>query len=94
MCGIIGIVGNQPVDQRLVRGLEKLEYRGYDSSGIATIFKGKIQRLRAEGKLIKLKEKLLKTSLQGFNGIGHTRWATHGQPTELNAHPPTAKKID
>ena len=93
MCGIIGIVGNQPVDQRLVRGLEKLEYRGYDSSGIATIFKGKIQRLRAEGKLIKLKEKLLKTSLQGFNGIGHTRWATHGQPTELNAHPHGNPKV-
>ena len=93
MCGIIGIVGNQPVDQRLVRGLEKLEYRGYDSSGIATIFKGKIQRLRAEGKLIKLKEKLLKTSLPGFNGIGHTRWATHGQPTELNAHPHGNPKV-
>lgn len=87
MCGIIGIVGNHPVGQRLIHGLEKLEYRGYDSAGLATIYKGQIQRLRAEGKLINLKEKFLTTPLKGHNGIGHTRWATHGQPTELNAHP-------
>ncbi|MBS0271081.1 MAG: glutamine--fructose-6-phosphate transaminase (isomerizing) [Proteobacteria bacterium] len=87
MCGIIGIVGNHPVGQRLIHGLEKLEYRGYDSAGLATIYKGQIHRLRAEGKLINLKEKFLTTPLKGHNGIGHTRWATHGQPTELNAHP-------
>lgn len=87
MCGIIGIVGNQPVGQRLLHGLEKLEYRGYDSAGVATIYKGQIEKLRAEGKLINLKEKFLKTPLNGHNGIGHTRWATHGQPTEVNAHP-------
>lgn len=87
MCGIIGIVGNHSVGQRLLHGLEKLEYRGYDSAGIATIYKGQISRLRAEGKLSNLKEKFLKTPLNGYNGIGHTRWATHGQPTELNAHP-------
>ncbi len=87
MCGIIGIVGNHSVGQRLIQGLEKLEYRGYDSAGIATIFNGQIQRLRAEGKLVNLKEKFLENPIQGQNGIGHTRWATHGAPTELNAHP-------
>lgn len=87
MCGIIGIVGNKPAGPRLIHGLEKLEYRGYDSAGIATIYEGKIHRLRAEGKLINLKEKFLKTPLKGYNGIGHTRWATHGRPTEMNAHP-------
>lgn len=87
MCGIIGIVGNQPVGQRLIHNLEKLEYRGYDSAGIATVHQGQIQRLRAEGKLIKLKEKFLEHPLEGHNGIGHTRWATHGKPSEVNAHP-------
>lgn len=87
MCGIIGIVGNKPVGPRLIHGLEKLEYRGYDSAGIATIYEGEIHRLRAEGKLVNLKEKFLKTPLKGYNGIGHTRWATHGQPIEINAHP-------
>lgn len=87
MCGIIGIVGNKPVGPRLIHGLEKLEYRGYDSAGIATIYEGEIHRLRAEGKLFNLKEKFLKTPLKGYNGIGHTRWATHGQPIEINAHP-------
>ena len=87
MCGIIGIVGNYSVGQRLLNGLEKLEYRGYDSAGIATIHSGQIQRLRSEGKLIKLKEKFLEHPLDGYNGIGHTRWATHGKPSEINAHP-------
>jgi len=93
MCGIIGIVGNHPVGQRLLHSLEKLEYRGYDSAGIATIFNGKIQKLRAEGKLINLKEKFLSAPLEGYNGIGHTRWATHGQPTEMNAHPHANPKV-
>ncbi|MBX9620786.1 MAG: glutamine--fructose-6-phosphate transaminase (isomerizing) [Alphaproteobacteria bacterium] len=87
MCGIIGIVGNKPVGPRLIHGLEKLEYRGYDSAGIATIYEGEIHRLRAEGKLVNLKAKFLETPLKGYNGIGHTRWATHGQPIEINAHP-------
>lgn len=87
MCGIIGIVGKHPVGQRLLQSLEKLEYRGYDSAGIGTIYKGQIQRLRAEGKLTKLKEKFLAHPLKGHNGVGHTRWATHGQPTEINSHP-------
>jgi glucosamine--fructose-6-phosphate aminotransferase (isomerizing) len=93
MCGIIGIVGNHPVGQRLLHGLEKLEYRGYDSTGIAVISNGKIDKLRAEGKLIKLKEKFLESPLEGHNGIGHTRWATHGQPSELNAHPHSNPKV-
>ena len=93
MCGIIGIVGNKPVGQRLLDGLEKLEYRGYDSAGIATIHKGQIYRLRAEGKLVNLKGKFLEDPLQGYNGIGHTRWATHGQPIEINAHPHQNSKV-
>jgi len=93
MCGIIGIVGNHSVGQRLIQGLEKLEYRGYDSAGIATIYNGQIQRLRAEGKLIKLKEKFLAHPLEGHNGIGHTRWATHGKPSEINAHPHANSRV-
>jgi len=93
MCGIIGIVGNRPVSHRLLAALEKLEYRGYDSAGIAIIHKGEIQRLRAEGKLIKLKEKFLASPLEGHNGIGHTRWATHGKPSETNAHPHINSKV-
>lgn len=93
MCGIIGIVGNHPVGQRLIHGLEKLEYRGYDSTGIATVYNGQIQRLRSEGKLIKLKEKFLEQPLEGPNGIGHTRWATHGKPSEVNAHPHINPKV-
>jgi len=93
MCGIIGIVGNHAVGSRLLQGLEKLEYRGYDSAGMATTHNGKIQRLRAEGKLIKLKEKFLAQPLEGHNGIGHTRWATHGQPSEVNAHPQANPKV-
>lgn len=93
MCGIIGIVGVHPVAQRLVKALEKLEYRGYDSAGIATICNGTIQRIRAEGKIVKLKEKLLAHPIDGSNGIGHTRWATHGKPSEINAHPHLNQKV-
>lgn len=93
MCGIIGIVGNHSVGQRLIHGLEKLEYRGYDSAGIAIINNGQIQRIRSEGKLINLKEKFLAHPLEGHNGIGHTRWATHGKPTEVNAHPHINDKV-
>ena len=87
MCGIIGIVGKEEVAQRLVDGLRRLEYRGYDSAGIATLDGAKIERCRAEGKLINLDEKLKTTKISGTTGIGHTRWATHGGPTERNAHP-------
>jgi len=93
MCGIIGIVGNQPVGQRLIQCLQALEYRGYDSAGIATIYNGQIRRVRATGKLIHLKEKFLACPLEGNNGIGHTRWATHGEPSEVNAHPHTNRQV-
>ena len=93
MCGIIGIVGKGDVAQRLVDGLRRLEYRGYDSAGIATLDNGKIERLRAEGKLINLDERWKKTPVRGPIGIGHTRWATHGGPTERNAHPHATERV-
>ena len=90
MCGIVGYIGTQSVVEILLGGLERLEYRGYDSAGIATISEGELQCLRAKGKLYKLREKLDKTTIdipKGRIGIGHTRWATHGKPEENNAHP-------
>ncbi len=87
MCGIIGIIGNNDAAPRLVEGLRRLEYRGYDSAGVATLVSGRIERCRAEGKLINLDHKLQLAPQAGTVGIGHTRWATHGGPTENNAHP-------
>lgn len=87
MCGIVGIVGNEPVAGRLVEALKRLEYRGYDSAGIATIRDGRLERRRAEGKLVNLEARLAEEPLAGTIGIAHTRWATHGAPTESNAHP-------
>lgn len=87
MCGIVGIIGNTPVTGRLVDALKHLEYRGYDSAGIATIIDGKLHRRRAEGKLINLERRLAEMPLEGRIGIAHTRWATHGAPTVDNAHP-------
>ncbi len=87
MCGIVGIVGNQPVAGRLVDALKRLEYRGYDSAGVATIVDGRLERRRAEGKLFNLEKRLSEEPLDGTIGIAHTRWATHGAPTEGNAHP-------
>lgn len=93
MCGIVGIVGRQDAAPLLVEGLRRLEYRGYDSAGIATLVDGRIDRRRAEGKLVNL-ETLLKTQpLGGSTGIGHTRWATHGVPTERNAHPHATSRV-
>ncbi len=93
MCGIVGILGNEPVALPLVEALRRLEYRGYDSAGVATIEAGAIARVRAEGKLHNLAERLQKHPLQGHVGIGHTRWATHGKPTENNAHPHATAKV-
>ena len=87
MCGIIGIVGRTDVAERLLDGLRRLEYRGYDSAGIATLNDGRIERRRAEGKLANLAARLAESPLPGATGIAHTRWATHGAPTEDNAHP-------
>jgi glutamine---fructose-6-phosphate transaminase (isomerizing) len=87
MCGIVGIVGREPVGPLLVEALKRLEYRGYDSAGVATLENGKLDRRRAEGKLINLDRKLRQEPLSGHIGIGHTRWATHGVPNEANAHP-------
>ncbi len=87
MCGIVGILGSKPVANDLVEALRRLEYRGYDSAGIATVRDGKLDRRRAEGKLNNLAARLTDEPLGGIAGIGHTRWATHGKPTEGNAHP-------
>ncbi|MGF1628416.1 MAG: glutamine--fructose-6-phosphate transaminase (isomerizing) [Kiloniellaceae bacterium] len=87
MCGIIGIIGEAPVAPLLLDGLKRLEYRGYDSAGIATLRNGSIDRRRAEGKLSNLVGVVEQRPLDGTIGIGHTRWATHGRPTENNAHP-------
>jgi glucosamine--fructose-6-phosphate aminotransferase (isomerizing) len=87
MCGIIGIVGKEPVAWRLIDSLRRLEYRGYDSAGLATRVDGQLQRRRAPGKLRELEQILNADPLPGSVGIGHTRWATHGAPTEANAHP-------
>lgn len=93
MCGIVGVLSKTDAAPRLVEGLKRLEYRGYDSSGVATVVDGKIERRRAEGKLANLAEKLKKEPLGGTLGIGHTRWATHGNPTERNAHPHATDKV-
>lgn len=93
MCGIIGILSNKAVAGRLVDSLKRLEYRGYDSAGIATLESGEIRRYRAEGKISKLETQLKKKHLEGKVGIGHTRWATHGLPNEINAHPHATEKV-
>ncbi len=93
MCGIIGIVGSKPAAPRLLDGLKRLEYRGYDSAGIATLTNGHIDRRRAAGKLANLEAVIANAPLVGNTGIGHTRWATHGAPTENNAHPHGTEKV-
>ncbi|MBM3650931.1 MAG: glutamine--fructose-6-phosphate transaminase (isomerizing) [Alphaproteobacteria bacterium] len=93
MCGIIGIIGKAPVTPLLVDALKRLEYRGYDSAGVATLVNGHIERRRAEGKLVNLEARLAKEPLPGTIGIGHTRWATHGKPSERNAHPIATDRV-
>ena len=93
MCGIVGILGHGPVAGLIVDALKRLEYRGYDSAGVATLENGRLERRRAEGKLRNLEAKLAAAPLGGAIGIGHTRWATHGKPTEINAHPHASPRL-
>jgi len=93
MCGIIGAVGGHEAAPILVEALKRLEYRGYDSAGIATVHDGVLDRRRAVGKLVNLSDRLVHEPLSGRIGIGHTRWATHGAPTEANAHPHRAGPV-
>ena len=93
MCGIVGIVGNEPVAPLLVDALKRLEYRGYDSAGVATFEGDHLDRRRAEGKLVNLENRLMESPLAGTTGIGHTRWATHGVPNEINAHPHFSENV-
>ncbi|TYO64360.1 glutamine--fructose-6-phosphate transaminase (isomerizing) [Bradyrhizobium hipponense] len=93
MCGIVGILGRQPVAEQLVDSLKRLEYRGYDSAGVATLEGRHLERRRAEGKLKNLEKRLEAEPLKGTTGIGHTRWATHGKPTMHNAHPHATERV-
>src|SRR5260370_4332848 len=93
MCGIIGIIGREPAAPQLIDALKRLEYRGYDSAGVATLENGKLERRRAEGKLKNLEAKLAEAPFGGAIGIGHTRGATHGKPTETNAHPHASPRL-
>jgi glutamine---fructose-6-phosphate transaminase (isomerizing) len=93
MCGIVGILGRGPVAEQLVDSLKRLEYRGYDSAGVATLEGSHLERRRAEGKLKNLEVRLRAEPLAGHTGIGHTRWATHGKPTENNAHPHATERV-
>ena len=93
MCGIVGILGKEAVAPQIVDALKRLEYRGYDSAGVATLEKGVLQRRRAPGKLRALEDRLRQEPLSGRSGIGHTRWATHGGPSEVNAHPHATDRV-
>src|SRR5712675_1879162 len=93
MCGIVGILGRGPVADQIVDSLKRLEYRGYDSAGVATLEGDHLARRRAEGKLKNLEARLKAEPLAGHTGIGHTRWATDGKPTENNAHPHATDRV-
>ena len=92
MCGIIGYIGEKPVAPILLNGLARLEYRGYDSAGIAVMNEAGIEIYKAKGRLSVLRQKTEQAQPQGFEGIGHTRWATHGEPSDLNSHPHSNNK--
>src|ERR1700759_5056364 len=93
MCGIVGVIGARPAAPLILDSLRRLEYRGYDSAGIATLVNGHIDRRRAKGKLGNLAERITREPIAGTIGIAHTRWATHGLPIEKNAHPISTDKV-
>ena len=93
MCGIVGVIGELDAAPRIIEGLRRLEYRGYDSAGLATLVNGGFDLRRAEGKLAQLEDLLAKRPVSGALGIGHTRWATHGVPSESNAHPHATERV-
>jgi len=93
MCGIVGVLGSHEAAPLLVESLKRLEYRGYDSAGIATVDAGRLDRRRAVGKLVNLSDRLVHEPLTGKAGIGHTRWATHGAANENNAHPHSTRQV-
>ena len=93
MCGIIGIASNKPVTSNIIQSLKKLEYRGYDSAGIATIINGNIDEKKCTGRVDNLEKILFKNPSTGTMGIGHVRWATHGIPSQINAHPHSSEEV-
>ena len=93
MCGIIGINSNRPVSSAIINSLKKLEYRGYDSAGIATLSDGTINEIKSEGRVDDLEKNSHIQTIQGSIGIGHVRWATHGLPNSVNAHPHSSQSV-
>ena len=93
MCGIIGISSNKSVSANIINSLKKLEYRGYDSAGVATLFDGEINEVKSEGRVDNLEQNFDLKSLKGNIGIGHVRWATHGVPNSINAHPHSSDNV-